>query len=71
MDIEGFELNALEGAKDTIKKYRPKLAICLYHKPQDLWEIPLFIKSIDSNYKIFIRHHTDLLNETVCYAIPK
>ena len=65
------ELNALEGAKDTIKKYRPKLAICLYHKPQDLWEIPLFIKSIDSNYKIFIRHHTDLLNETVCYAIPK
>lgn len=71
MDIEGEELKALEGAKHTIKTYRPKLSICLYHKPQDLWEIPLFIKNIDSNYKIFIRHHTDLLNETVCYAIPK
>lgn len=69
MDIEGSELEALHGAKNIIKKCKPKLAICIYHKPQDLWEIPFYIKEILPEYKIFIRHHTDLLNETVCYAI--
>lgn len=68
MDIEGAELAALEGAEQLIKRCNPKLAICLYHKPQDLWEIPLFIKELVPNYKIYIRHYTDLLNETVCYA---
>lgn len=71
MDIEGEEVLALEGARDTIKKYKPKLAICLYHNPDHLWEIPLYIKKIVPEYKIYIRHHTDLLNETVCYAIIK
>lgn len=71
MDIEGAELEALIGAQNTIKRCTPKLAICLYHKPQDLWQIPLFIKDIEPSYKIYIRHHTDLLNETVCYAIPR
>lgn len=69
MDIEGSELKALEGAKESIRKYHPKLAICLYHKPQDMWEIPLYIKRLVPEYKIYIRHHTDLLNETVCYAL--
>ncbi len=69
MDIEGSEVEALEGAKNTIEEYMPKLAICLYHKPQDLWEIPFLIKRLMPKYKLFIRHHTDLLNETVCYAI--
>lgn len=71
MDIEGAEMEALQGAKNIIKKYKPKLAICLYHKPDDLWEIPIYIKKLMPEYKIYIRHHTDLLNETVCYAIPK
>lgn len=69
MDIEGAELEALEGAHQIIKEKVPKLAICIYHKPQDLWEIPLKIKELQPDYKIYIRHHTDLLNETVCYAI--
>lgn len=69
MDIEGSELKALAGAKASIKKYTPKLAICLYHKPEDMWEIPLYIKKLVPEYKIYIRHHTDLLNETVCYAL--
>lgn len=69
MDIEGSELLALKGAIKTIKKYKPKLAICIYHKPEDLWEIPLFIKKILPEYRIYIRHHSKYLFETVCYAI--
>lgn len=69
MDIEGSELAALTGAQKCICKNKPKLALCLYHKPWDLWEIPVYIKRLWPEYKIYIRHHTDLLNETVCYAV--
>lgn len=69
MDIEGSELAALKGACQCILENKPKLAVCLYHKPQDMWEIPLMLKEILPEYKIYIRHHTDLLNETVCYAV--
>lgn len=69
MDIEGSEMDALKGAKETIKKFKPKLAICIYHSAEDLWRIPLYIKELVPGYKIYVRHHTDLLYETVCYAI--
>lgn len=69
MDIEGVELEAIEGTRQIIKQQSPTLAICLYHKPEDIWEIPLRIKEIQPQYKIYICHHTDLLNETVCYAV--
>lgn len=69
MDIEGAEMDALKGAMITISMSYPKLAICIYHKPEDFWEIPLFIKKNWNEYKIFIRHHTELTTETVCYAI--
>lgn len=69
MDIEGSEMDALMGAEKTIKRFKPKLAICIYHSAEDLWRIPLYIKKIVPDYKIYIRHHTDMLYETVCYAI--
>jgi FkbM family methyltransferase len=69
MDIEGSEPKALLGAEEIIKKQKPKLAICVYHKPEHLWEIPLYIKKIVPEYKIFLRHHNPLEYETVCYAI--
>ncbi len=68
MDIEGEEGKALIGAKETIMKWHPKLAICIYHKPEDYWVIPKLIKEFCKDYKLFIRHHTDMTNETVCYA---
>ncbi len=69
MDIEGSEVKALSGAEEIIKKQKPKLAICVYHKPEHLWEVPLYIKKIVPEYKIYIRHHTPLEYETVCYAL--
>lgn len=69
MDIEGAEMDALAGAKKVISSKLPKLAICLYHKPDDLWKIPLYIKELGKQYNVYIRHHTDLMNETVCYAV--
>jgi len=69
MDIEGAELDALHGSREIILKNKPKLAICVYHKPSDLWQIPLYIHSLNPEYKIFLRHHSFTLTETVCYAI--
>ncbi len=68
MDIEGAEYNALCGAEKLIKKYHPKLAICLYHKEDDLWEIPLLIHKMVPEYKFIIRHHAIYHGETVLYA---
>jgi FkbM family methyltransferase len=69
MDIEGAELEALKGATETIKKYKPKLAICIYHRECDIVEIPRFIHQLVPQYKFYIRHHSFLPWETVLYAI--
>lgn len=68
MDIEGSELKALEGMKETIKESKPKLAICIYHKFEDLWELPLYIKELVPEYKLYIRNYTTYLDEIVLYA---
>ena len=71
MDIEGAELEALKGAKKIISHNHPVLAICIYHKPDDFYQIPLYIHSLYQNYHFFIRHHCkNRGSETVCYAIP-
>ena len=71
MDIEGAEKKALIGAKKTIQKYKPNLAICLYHKPEDLWELPLLIQEIEPSYDMYIRVHEDMCLSTVLYCISK
>ncbi|MCK9569385.1 FkbM family methyltransferase [Candidatus Pacearchaeota archaeon] len=71
MDIEGHELQALEGARQTISKHRPVLAICLYHRMTDLWQIPTLIKQICPSYKMFLRLYAEDCWESVCYAIPE
>jgi len=68
MDIEGAELEALKGAQEIILRDRPKLAISLYHKKADIYEIPLFIKRLSPEYKIYIRHLSTHLCETVMFA---
>lgn len=69
MDIEGSELEALKGAENTIKNFKPKLAISLYHKKEDLFEIPAYLLEIQPEYKFYIRHYTTTTDETVLYAI--
>ncbi len=71
MDIEGSEKEAICGAIKTIQKYKPNLAICLYHKPEDLWEIPLLIQEIEPSYNMYIRVHEDMCLSTVLYCISR
>lgn len=57
MDIEGSELKAIEGAEKTIKKYRPKLYICAYHRSEDMFALPLKIHEICPDYRFYFCHH--------------
>ena len=71
MDIEGSELDALKGGEKIIKRDLPHLAISIYHKPSDLWEIGLYLFSIHGNkYKYYIRNYGHQTFDTVLYAIP-
>jgi FkbM family methyltransferase len=71
MDVEGAELDALRGAARMIRRCRPVLAICLYHKPEDLWTIPLFVDSLDCGYVYLLRAHSEECWELVLYAVPR
>lgn len=70
MDIEGAEQQALEGAAETIHHYQPKMAVCVYHKPEDIYELPQTILKY-GDYKMSLSHYTPGMNETVLYALPK
>jgi FkbM family methyltransferase len=71
MDIEGAEPMALKGAINTIKKFRPKLAIANYHGLGDFTNIPNWILDLNLDYEIYIGHYTIHAEETVCFARPK
>lgn len=68
MDIEGSEYNTLLGAKKVIEENLPDLAICVYHKVEDLWRIILLIKQYNTHYKFFLRSYGIHGMETVLYA---
>ena len=67
-DIEGYEWKMLHGAEQVIKRDRPKLAICIYHTPFDMYRIALWIRSICPEYKFAVRQHYCDIWDTVLYA---
>jgi FkbM family methyltransferase len=70
MDIEGAEMFAIEGAKHTITTYHPRLALCVYHNVGDFWRIPRKIFSLRNDYRVYLRHYTESIYETVMFFIP-
>jgi FkbM family methyltransferase len=71
MDIEGSEFNALLGAEATIKKFRPNMAISVYHKASDITQIPLWINSVlGSDVRYYLRRHSRTVADTVLYVYP-
>lgn len=71
MDIEGFEPDALLGAKNAIERHRPRLAVCIYHELNHFWRLPLMMKQLCPEYSFFLRVHGEQGWDWVCYAIPK
>lgn len=57
-DIEGMEVQALRGARELIKNQKPKMAICIYHLPWDIYKIPMLVKELNCKYKFKIRLHS-------------
>lgn len=70
LDVEGAEAEALKGAKKTIKKYSPKMAVCVYHKATDPFRLPRLILEINPNYTFYLKHNSNGLAETVLFCQP-
>ena len=69
MDVEGAELEALRGAEQTIRAYKPILGISIYHKERDLTDIPAYINTIVPDYSFYFRVHKKLAIDTVLYGV--
>jgi hypothetical protein len=71
MDIEGAEPRALDGARESIRRFRPQLAISVYHQPEHFLEIPLQVAEMVHDYDFFLKNYHFISNETILYGIPK
>jgi FkbM family methyltransferase len=70
MNIEGAEPDALRGGANAIRRWRPKLAISVYHRASDLWRIPQQVSELSPDYALYLRQHDGGIIETVLYALP-
>lgn len=71
LDIEGAEPDALDGARGTIEREAPVIAVCVYHRQDHLWRIPLTLKRWRDDYAFFLRPHNEEGWDLVCYAVPR
>jgi FkbM family methyltransferase len=69
LDIEGAELRALRGAEQTLRRWRPTLAIALYHHLRDFFEIPEYLLDLGLDYRLFLGHYTIHAEETILFAV--
>jgi len=67
LDIEGAEQGALRGARQVIQRERPKLCVCAYHRSDDLWKLIDTVLSIRDDYKVGVRHYSDIVDDTTLY----
>jgi FkbM family methyltransferase len=70
LDVEGDELEALRGGVGLLRRSQPVVAVCLYHRPSDLWEIPLFLREVLPGHRLALRVHERDGFELVAYAVP-
>ena len=71
LDVEGNELQALEGLSPLLRRSRPTLAISAYHRPADLWQLPQFVRALDLDYSLHLRQYGHQGYDTVLYAVPQ
>lgn len=69
-DVEGHEWDALEGTRALIESDRPTLAVSVYHRPDDLWLLPLHLRSLHTGYRLFLRTEGEDGTDVICYAVP-
>jgi len=70
LDIEGAELPALKGAEKTMRRFKPQLAVAVYHHDDDLFTIPEYLSALDLGYEFYLDHFTIYQEETVLFARP-
>lgn len=70
MDVEGYEMEVLKGARELIKEHSPSLAVSVYHRVEHLIDVPLFLKELNPSYKFYLKHYTQGYSETVLFAVP-
>jgi FkbM family methyltransferase len=70
MNIEGAEIDALNGGRAAIHQWKPRLAISAYHRASDLWRIPQLVSELSPDYRLYFRQHDGGIIETVLYALP-
>ncbi|AUC87641.1 hypothetical protein CW735_05025 [Alteromonas sp. MB-3u-76] len=68
LDIEGAELEAIEGARETLTHNKPKIALSAYHEPNDIWQIPELVNEINPFYQFYFCHHSQHLFDSVVYG---
>jgi len=71
LDVEGAELSTLRGAENTIRTFKPRLAISVYHREDDLISIPEFLCSLNCGYRLLLDHFTIHNEETILFADPQ
>lgn len=53
-DVEGAELPALQGSADSIRRHRPALRVALYHRPEDMYRLPLYLATLCPDYQFYL-----------------
>lgn len=71
LDVEGAERRALEGAAETLRRFRPKVLLSIYHRREDPWALPLQLRALCPDYDFYVGHHGPYHTETDVYAMPR